>query len=497
MSKIQILQDDLINKIAAGEVVERPASVVKELVENAIDAGSTRIEIEIKGGGIDYIRITDNGSGMDENDLALAFTRHATSKLSSESDLWVLQSLGFRGEALPSIASVARVEMVSNTGETGYAITVEGGELLPVRPVPAPKGSSITVKDLFYNTPARRKFLKSVVTEGNQILDTVTRMALSHPEISFSFSNENRRVFITTGDGSLFNSALAVFGNDFAEKFLVFEDDAGDIRVKGLIGNTSFTRKNRRGQYFFVNHRAVKNSILSTALEDGFRGFLISGERPVGVVFLEIPTSDVDVNVHPQKAEVRFKDEQAVFAAIKRAVRARLYGEEGAVTNAYKEPNSERTSDYESRPVFESRSSYEPRPVYDRGSERLSNNFSFRERTSYQYEPVIRPQNMPRPVDPVTAGKLPFEETPVEIAPEPIKVYGQWKDSYIICEIEDRLEIIDQHAAHERILYNRLLEHKDRSIGQELAIPVMLESSPQVMLKIESNQELLRSLGFV
>ncbi|MGE5416958.1 MAG: DNA mismatch repair endonuclease MutL [Acidobacteriota bacterium] len=494
MSKIHVLQDDLINKIAAGEVVERPASVVKELIENAIDAGSTRIEIEIKAGGVDYIRITDNGSGMAEDDLALAFTRHATSKLSAESDLWVLHSLGFRGEALPSIASVARVEMISNTGDTGYGITIEGGVLSSVRPVPAPKGSSITVKDLFFNTPARRKFLKSVITEGNQILDAVTRMALSHPEISFSFSNENRRVFITTGDGSLYNAALAVFGNDFAERFLVFEDNTGDIQIKGLIGNINFTRKNRRGQYFFVNQRSVRNSILSTALEEGFRGFLVSGERPVGVVFLEIPTNDVDVNVHPQKAEVRFKDEQAVFATIKRTVRARLYSETGAVTEVRQEPVGERTPSIASSPTFEPRPAYESRPVYD---SRPSHNYSVRERASYQYEPILQQQSRPSPVEPVLPGKLSFEETISEPVLETIKVYGQWKDSYIICEIEDRLEIIDQHAAHERILYNRLKGHQDRFIGQDLAIPVMLESSPQVIQRIENNQAIIKSLGFV
>lgn len=494
MNKIHVLRDDLINKIAAGEVVERPASVVKELVENAIDAGSTKVEIEIKGGGIEYIRVTDNGSGMPEDDLILAFTRHATSKLTEESDLWVLQSLGFRGEALPSIASVARVEMISNTGETGVGITIEGGLISSVRPAAAPKGSSITVKDLFFNTPARRKFLKSVITEGNHILDTVTRMAMSHPEISFSFSNENRRIFITTGDGSLYNTALAVFGNDFAEKFLVFEDAAGDIIVKGLVGNTSFTRKNRRGQYFFVNNRAVKNSILSTALEEAFRGFLISGERPVGVVFLEVPTADVDVNVHPQKAEVRFKDEQTVFAAIKRAVRARLYRETGVPTVSSSESEIDLDASIVSKPVFEPGSASDSGTSYQT---RSNYGFSVRERSSYNYEPVLRQQNIHRPVDPVIPGKLSFEEITSEPVPESIKIYGQWKDSYIICEIEDRLEIIDQHAAHERILYNRLKGHQDRFIGQELAIPVMLESSPQIIQRIENNKELIRSLGFI
>ena len=325
LSKIKLLDKKLINKIAAGEVVERPASVVKELVENGIDAGSTRLEIEIRGGGIDYIRVSDNGIGIEESDLILAFARHATSKLESESDLWSLGSMGFRGEALSSIAAVSEVEMYSNPGAEGHCIKVEGGEVILCQAAPAPPGTSVTVRNLFYNTPARRKFLKSTVTEGNQVYDTVVRLALSHPEVSFSFRNEHRQVFLTSGNGELREVALAIFGRDFSRRLLSIELQYGDIAVTGLIGKPELTRKNRRGQIFMVNRRVVKNPVLSVSLEEAYRGLLLSRERPVGMVFLTVPQEQVDVNVHPQKTEVRFRDEKAVFMAIKTAVREKLF----------------------------------------------------------------------------------------------------------------------------------------------------------------------------
>ncbi|MGI6548812.1 MAG: DNA mismatch repair endonuclease MutL [Syntrophomonadales bacterium] len=461
MSKIKLLDKALIDKIAAGEVVERPASVVKELLENGIDAGSTRLEIEIRGGGIDYIRVSDNGIGMNEEDLVLAFARHATSKLDSEADLWALGSMGFRGEALSSIAAVSQVEMYSNPGEEGHCIKVDGGMVISSSAAPAPPGTSVTVTNLFYNTPVRRKFLKSTVAEGNQVYDTVVRLALSHPEISFSFRNEHRQVFMTSGNGELREVALAIFGKDYSHRLLDIELQYGDIMVTGLISKPELTRKNRRGQIFMVNRRVVKNSVLSLSLEEAYRGLLLQRERPVGIVFLTMPPDQVDVNVHPQKSEVRFSDEKAVFMAIKTAVREKLF----QATNPDLTGESYRTR-------VESNHQHQPLP-------------------SYISEPVnIRPQPVMRE-DPLEFAAVLEDNTPS------VNLYGQWQDSYLICEIDGMLNIIDQHAAHERLLFNQLKAQPVKRASQELAVPVAVELPPDLLLLAESRQGFLENLGYV
>ncbi len=461
MNKIKLLDKDLIDKIAAGEVVERPTSVVKELLENGIDAGSTRLEIEIRGGGIDYIRVSDNGIGIAEEDLLLAFARHATSKLESESDLWLLGSMGFRGEALSSIAAVSRVEMYSNPGGEGHCIRVDGGEVISCQAAPAPPGTSVTVTDLFYNTPARRKFLKSTVTEGNQVYDTVVRLALSHPEISFSFRNEHRQVFMTSGNGELREVALAIFGKDFSRRLLDIELQYGDITVTGLIGKPELTRKNRRGQIFMVNRRVVKNPVLSVSLEEAYRGLLLGRERPVGMIFLTMPPDRVDVNVHPQKTEVRFHDEKAVFMAIKTAVREKLF--QATNPDLTREPFRTRVESFQEPSPSPA---YIPQPV------------------NYRPQPVLKEE---------TLDFMAMSEDDIP----PINIYGQWKDSYLICEIDGLLNIIDQHAAHERLVFNQLKAQSVKTVSQELTVPVAIELPPDLLLLVESRQEFLKNLGYV
>ncbi|NLW44175.1 MAG: DNA mismatch repair endonuclease MutL [Syntrophomonadaceae bacterium] len=460
MSKIKLLDQHLIDKIAAGEVVERPASVVKELVENGIDAGSTCLEIEIRNGGIDYIQVSDNGAGIEEDDLVLAFARHATSKLETEDDLFSVESMGFRGEALSSIAAVSRVELCSNAGDGGNCIRVEGGQVVSCQPAPVPPGTTVIVRNLFFNTPARRKFLKSPVTEGNHVYDTVVRLALSHPEISFCFRNEHRMVFMTSGNGDLREAVLAIFGGDFTRRLLDIEFQYGDIKVSGLIGRPDLTRKNRKGQIFAVNSRVVRNSMLSASLEDAYQGMLVSRERPVGIIFLTIPHKQVDVNVHPQKAEVRFHDEKTVYTALKTAVRQELLKIADPVTTAetylYHEPASEIRA-----------------PV---SSPYISNN------SGYQAQPVLH--------DDLLLFETTDERTP------PIKVYGQWQDSYLICEIDGNLSIIDQHAAHERLLYNRLIANPAERLCQELAVPVALELQPDLLRLVEARIDHLAELGY-
>lgn len=460
LSKIKLLDKNLIDKIAAGEVVERPASVIKELLENGIDAGSTRIEIEIKGGGIDYIRVSDNGMGIEETDLVLAFARHATSKLESEADLWALGSMGFRGEALSSIGAVSQVEMYSNTGSEGHCIKVEGGEVVSCQAAPAPPGTSVMVKDLFFNTPARKKFLKSTVTEGNKVYDTVVRLALSHPEISFSFRNEHRQVFMTSGNGDLREVALAIYGRDFSGRLLDIQLQYGDITVSGLIGNPELTRKNRRGQIFVVNRRVVRNPVLSVSLEEAYRGLLLGRERPVGIVFLAMPPGQVDVNVHPQKTEVRFHDEKAVFKAIKTVAREKLF--QTFNPDLTGETYRARLEEYrESSPSIH----YIPNSA------------------DYRLGPVIREES------------LGFTAVQDDNTPS-IKLYGQWQDSYLICEIDGQLNIIDQHAAHERLLFNKIKGLPGEKLSQELAVPVAVELPPDLIMLVESRRALLEDLGY-
>ncbi|MGI6513492.1 MAG: DNA mismatch repair endonuclease MutL [Syntrophomonadales bacterium] len=460
MSKIKLLDRHLIDKIAAGEVVERPASVVKELLENAIDAGSTYLEIEIRNGGIDYIQVSDNGAGIEEGDLVMAFARHATSKLETEDDLLSIESMGFRGEALSSIAAVSQVELHSNAGDGGHCIRVEGGQMVSCQAAPVPPGTTVIVRNLFYNTPARRKFLKSSVTEGNHVYDTVVRLALTHPEISFCFRNEHRQVFMTSGNGDLWEVALAIFGSDFSRRLLDVQLQYGDIMVSGLIGRPDLTRKNRKGQIFAVNSRVVRNPMLSASLEDAYRGMLLSQERPVGIIFLTIPPEQVDVNVHPQKTEVRFSDEKTVYMALKTAVRQELLKIANPDTAGERYPHHEQTSE-------------------------VGTSFS---------SPHITHSNDYR-AQPVVSGDLLLFDAPDDGTPS-IKVYGQWQDSYLICEIDGDLGIIDQHAAHERLLYNHLKENSAERLSQELAVPVAVELPPDLLMLVESRRESLAELGY-
>ncbi len=461
MSKIKLLDKHLIDKIAAGEVVERPASVVKELVENSIDAGSTCLEIEIRNGGIDYIQVSDNGAGIEEEDLVMAFARHATSKLETEDDLFTLQSMGFRGEALSSIAAVSQVELCSNAGEGGNCIRVEGGQIVSCQAAPVPPGTTVIVRNLFYNTPARRKFLKSPVTEGNHVYETIVRLALSHPEISFCFRNEHRQVFMTSGNGDLREVVLALFGRDFSRRLIDINLQYGEIKLSGLIGRPDLTRKNRKGQIFIVNSRVVRNSMLSASLEDAYRDLLLSRERPVGIIFLNIPPGQVDVNVHPQKTEVRFHDEKTVYMAIKTAVRQELLRLADPVAAKESYSHSEQT----------------PLPGKTSTSPYIADSNGYRERPLPSEDFLLLFDTYD-------------DETPS------FKVYGQWQNAYLICEIDGDLNIIDQHAAHERLLYNQLKENPAKGLSQELAVPVAVELPPDLLMLVESRLDYLSELGY-
>ena len=344
MGNIVLLDDLTINKIAAGEVVERPASVVKELVENSIDAGATSINVEIKNGGISYIRITDNGKGIMPDDMEMAFERHATSKIRSAEDLETVKSMGFRGEALASIAAIAKVEMKSKTeeNETGYEVIVEGGNVISSNEVGCPKGTTITVENLFYNTPVRYKFLKKDFTEGGYIEDVMTRIALVNPNIAIKLVSSGKTIIQTSGNGDLKSVVYSIYGKEIAENILDVYYEYEGIKVSGVIGKPSISRSNRSNQLFFVNKRYIKDKVLTSSAEQAFKGMITIGKFGFLILNLEMNPQKVDVNVHPAKLEVRFEEESKVFKAVYHAIKESLLKGD-LVSNPEREYNNEET----------------------------------------------------------------------------------------------------------------------------------------------------------
>lgn len=326
MAKINQLPKHMADLIAAGEVVERPASVVKELTENAVDAGATSITVEIQHGGISYIRVTDNGCGIVRNEVKTAFLSHATSKIKSADDLNSIMTLGFRGEALPSIAAVSRVNIITKTENEniGTSLSIEGGEITDFSEAGGAVGTTIIVRNIFYNTPARMKFLKKDVSEGNYVSAVVEKLALSNPDISFRFIRDGKNVFTTNGDGNLQNVCYSAFGKDFSSGLLEVSDTVKNISVSGLISPPFKCRGSRGMQYFFVNGRSVKNPTITAAFENAYKNSVMVGKFPAGVLFITLPPELVDVNVHPSKIEVRFSDEHAIFDAVYHAVKSAL-----------------------------------------------------------------------------------------------------------------------------------------------------------------------------
>lgn len=473
---IRLLEDNLINKIAAGEVIERPASIVKELVENAMDAGSDRIEVHIDGGGIERIEVADNGGGIAAPEVPLALQRHATSKIAREEDLLTIATMGFRGEALPSIAAVSRLELYSQAGsDTGVHAVVEGGRELLLEPYPTAPGTVIVVRDVFFNTPARKKFLKTAVGEGIQVHEVMTKLALSRPDIAITYSNEKKIYFKTPGNGRLRDTVTAIYGYDFADHFWELEWQGDHYSLDGMISKPDMHRVNRKNQVFFINHRLVKSPLLSRAVEEAYRGLLLSREYPAVILFISIPADEVDVNVHPQKTEVRFRDDKAMFRFISRSIRARLDrsigpqpdswvsrsqvlpGPSGAAQASYAEKL------WTSSPagVSESRLGFEPGPPA----------------LDLKHDTQAYPGTGPGEGD--------------------LAIVGQCFDSYILTEIGGALWMVDQHAAHERIQYERLRSAHilPGSSAQLLAFPQSFDLSAAEIDLLEANREIFAGLG--
>lgn len=457
---IEVLAPEVIAKIAAGEVVERPASVVKELIENAIDAGSTQIKIEARHGGIKLIRVVDNGSGIPSGEVALAFERHATSKVRGAADLENISTLGFRGEALPSIAVVSQVDIITRTNKdsTGTHLNLQGGEITARGQKASLQGTSVTVQNLFQNVPARLKFLKSISTESAHISDLVSQYGLAYPEIKFELAADGKTVLQTPGNGSLRDVLVEIYGLKTAEAMIEVGDSGS--QVYGFVSPPSLTRSRRDSLTFFVNRRLVKSGLLTRATEEAYSGLLMTGKHPIAVLNIAIPLSDIDVNVHPAKTEVRFRSEGEVFTLVQRAVRAALVAEASV-------PDTKRAP----RPV----SSSTVTTGLDRAvlQERL-----FKEPAHAQI------QQSPRAL---TESRLPI-----------LRIIGQLASTYIIAEGPDGMYLIDQHAAHERILFEKVMAQRVRSAVevQGMLEPVSIELSPRQGSLLDRVQETLKSYGF-
>ncbi len=467
---IRILPSDVASQIAAGEVIERPSSVVKELIENALDAGANSISITIEGAGRLVIEVTDNGSGIPGHELSLAVERHATSKLQNASDLFQIQTLGFRGEALASIGSVSRLKIISRTHEEagGNQLLVEAGYTANVQPVGTAPGTLVRVENLFHNVPARLKFLKTDMTERRQIDSLVTRYALAYPEVRFQLHQEKRLSLQTSGNGDRREILAHLFGADIARQMLEVLATENEIRISGFISPTSITRSNRRDITFFVNGRPVQDSTLISAMLKGYHTYLMVGRYPIGIFFIEMPPEAVDVNVHPTKAEVRFRQADRVFLSVQNSVRKALLAYNPVANlDAYSSWQSSTGDPYHPKKEF---------PAWHDTA-----------RQSISQEENI---NLP-PVNQSSQTILPTGRVPL------LRPIGQIANAYLVAEGPDGLYLIDQHAAHERILFEQLMKGAGQNIpSQSLLEPAAVDFPQSSARLVNENLPILEKFGF-
>ena len=582
MGKIVLLDELTINKIAAGEVIERPASVVKELVENSIDAGATNITVEIQNGGISKIRIIDNGSGMSKDDLEFAFERHATSKIRKAADLENVKSMGFRGEALASIAAIAHVELVSKTEDDniGHKIVVEGGKILEIEDSASQKGTTITVSNLFFNTPVRYKFLKKDFTEAGYIEDAVTRIAIANPNIAIKLINGNKTIIQTNGNGDLKTIIYTIYGKEIAEGLLEVNYEYEGIKVTGAIGKPEIARNNRSYQMFFVNKRYIKDKTLSAGVEQAFKGLIPIGKYGVVVLNIEIEPNKIDVNVHPTKLEIRFQEEQKVFKAIYHSVKDTLLKGD-LVKEVEREPVvEEQKLEVNQEPVkleenqIKTEQVVEPKvetedikksgfmglfKKKEKDADEFIENYStntlqeiFAEKSAGQPEEVeIQTQEQknkmediiekqkelenPKVEEPTskdfdemyvkTFGKLPetqkieensnkidvktlkevenisvFEEKENYNTIPKYKFIGALFSTYLVIEMKDEIYIIDQHAAHERVMYEKVKKNFYNNMekdSQIMLLPDIIELSHKERAIVKENTDLFKKAGFI
>lgn len=491
MSKINVLPKNIANLIAAGEVIERPASVVKELLENSIDAGATQIVVEIKNGGNEFIRVTDNASGIEREDVEKAFLSHATSKIANENDLNFIKTLGFRGEALPSVAAVSKVHVLTKTAneKIGTKFIIKGGEKESIEEIGTPDGTTIIVKNLFYNTPARYKFLKTDRSEGNYVANAVDKIALSNPGISFKFIRDNRTVLQTSGDGKLANAIYSVFGKDFLDTLIPVELSLNEKKIYGFVSDPHRARKNRSMQHFFLNGRYIKNKTLTAALERAYEHSIMSGFFPACVLFIELPFEEVDVNVHPAKLEVRFQNEKDIFSFVYHSVKTAITKDikiniddiyEKSDDTDYFEDITNKTQNFSQSfdsPSFSTKKHCEAdQRQIDKFVEALDKIKDEKVDENVEYEQET------------------FEEYSLNAEGE-TKYIGEVFNTYLIAQVKDEMIIIDKHAAHEREIFNEITRGA-KVYKQILAAPLIINCSKKEYDVLLDNKNLLSKTGF-
>lgn len=552
MANIQVLDQITIDKIAAGEVIERPASIIKELVENAIDAGASAVTVEIKEGGISFIRITDNGCGIPKGEVPLAFLRHSTSKIRSVDDLSTVASLGFRGEALSSIAAIAQVELITKTKDevTGTRYRIEGGAEKSIEDTGAPDGTTFLVHQIFYNTPARRKFLKTPMTEASHVSELMTRLALSHPEVSIQFINNGQEKLHTSGNGKLKDIIYHVFGRDIANNLLETNERIDGIQVQGFIGKPIISRGNRNYENYFINGRYVKSNIIAKAIEDAYKDFTMQHKYPFTALHFTMDGTDLDVNVHPTKMELRFSNQQGVYNFIYNALKQTLSEPEliprvelpdakpvvqkinsivetkqvqstMPVMQETKQPamEEEKNLDYFMKKMRQRVTAYHQQALEVKPTPQPS---VVQESVNYEALPASQPVavNEPAP-EQLTVAKEPMSEQAVATrekksvviekqldffeeklltkkAVQEYKIIGQLFETYWLVEFHEQLYIIDQHAAHERVLYEKTLRGmKDREFtSQYLSPPIILNLSMQEEETLNTHMDIFTNIGF-
>lgn len=527
MARINVLPKEIYQLIAAGEVVERPSSVVKEMIENSLDAGAKNITIEIKNGGSTYIRITDDGCGIERDDVRKVFISHATSKISKKDDLNSIATLGFRGEAMASISAVSKVELLTKAEneEIGTRYEIAGGEELEFDDAGCPNGTTIVVRDIFFNTPARMKFLKKDVTEGNQVAGIVDRMAISHPEISFRFIRDGKQVLITSGNGDLKSTVYSVLGKEMSDSLMSVDYSFNDMRITGFVSKPTASRKSRAGQYFYINNRIVKSKTAMAALEQAYKNTIMVGRFPACVLNIELNPAQVDVNVHPAKTEVRFANEKPIFDLVYYAVKTAIENDRTVKEVEFKEnpicwqesKNVYQNNDNKSfQAKFDFFKKKDEPPSQQVIKTKPRENFWQVEAPKPEYK--IARDEKPKPrvdinieyEEPEEISTAKSEDTPKEQDIEKVVITDE-KDNenfipnfkliceafktYLIVEIENELYFIDKHAAHERMNFERFKAQATVET-QMLLAPVVVNLTKDEFIAISENVELIKKCGF-
>lgn len=519
--QIRLLTDEVIGKIAAGEVVERPAAAIKELVENSLDAGATAVTVEIRDGGVSYIRVTDNGAGIEQSQIRMAFERHATSKITRAQDLFSIETLGFRGEALASIAAVSRVTCTTRTNAdaSGVKVRNEGGTITAIEETACPEGTTFVVRDLFFNTPVRLKFLKKPGTEAGLVSDLMMRLILSRPDVSFRYISQGKTLYHSAGDGQLSSAVFSIYGSEMLRTMRQVSGHQSGVMLQGYVGIGESVRGNRGHQSFFINGRYMRSALLSGAVENACRERVMIGRYPTCVLHLTMPYEQVDVNVHPNKLEVRFQNEQAVAEAVEAIIRDGLTDRD-----AFSHPVALRlTPEEKATPVQVIQQSVlneenKPASRSDTGASAPLSVPVMRETPAAWASPTSQPWQTVPPVQPLVpppeipaAAPAPAAQ-PVAVpekaqqaeqtasflpdVPKPMRLIGVAFNTFILVEYEDQLLLIDQHAVHERLLFEQMMRAYDQhEAGQELLVPLVVTVTRREQALLMENQSLLEGIG--